>query len=431
MRWLLILMVGTMFSLNPAFCQTPRIYTQPKLPPRDFLQRLGLEIGWTGKLQTTGLRDAITSMQLLPHPKGDEFLVQTRSGVVQLMDAETGDVKWLARVGLPYTMQQPAAYNEDSIFVVRQQTLYALDRKTGKNRIYTIDRNTNSPNLGFKLLATPSAQPVADEVAIFIPSDDRLTAYVMPAIEKDAKTIAAQYQENPFQPIQKDLEDLQPTFLWNNKIPGTIITTPPLLTASQVTVIGNNGSLSSFNKFRSTLLYDFETYEPVSVGMGHYDGTAYIASTDKALYALDIINQRLLWRFFPGDLALETPRVNEKDIFLVTKQYGLARIDRDSGKKMWQNRHAMKFLSVNKDLVFAMSQRSELMVLDYRNGKTLGKLDLSDWTVHMSNIYTDRIYLAAHNGKILCLHSRRDSQPYRSIPFPKKKDDETKVQTGS
>ena len=76
---------------------------------------------------------------------GKAILVQTRSGLVTQLDAETG--AWLsgdARVGNLYQTLYPATYNNSSVFVINNNYLYALDRKDG-----SIQFQTNLPVADF------------------------------------------------------------------------------------------------------------------------------------------------------------------------------------------------------------------------------------------------------------------------------------------
>src|SRR5688572_24377450 len=78
-----------------------RVVTNPKIPPRDVLERLNLSLAWKTKLPTGGLRDGLFTLQLIPGKKRTELVVQTIFGAVFLLDAETGDLLWRTTVGIP------------------------------------------------------------------------------------------------------------------------------------------------------------------------------------------------------------------------------------------------------------------------------------------------------------------------------------------
>ena len=88
-----------------------------------------------------------------------QLVVQTISGTVYMLDAETGDPLWHTSVGIPGWSGQPVGYNEQSLFVIRRDIVYVLNRATGAQRYYTLDRDTKLPTYGFTLPGAPSAAP--------------------------------------------------------------------------------------------------------------------------------------------------------------------------------------------------------------------------------------------------------------------------------
>src|SRR5947207_14241916 len=80
----------------PAWSQPPRtLVTNPAPPSREALDRLNLQLGWRALLPTDGLRDGLATVQFL----GDLIVVQTRSGLLVALEAETGAPRWTVRIG--------------------------------------------------------------------------------------------------------------------------------------------------------------------------------------------------------------------------------------------------------------------------------------------------------------------------------------------
>src|SRR5687767_12597457 len=86
-----------------AFSQAPyKVYTSPKLPARDALERMNLKIAWHTRVGVDGQRDGVFSVQLIPG-KPNQLVVQTYKGAVFLYDADQGDLIWkTTSVGVPY-----------------------------------------------------------------------------------------------------------------------------------------------------------------------------------------------------------------------------------------------------------------------------------------------------------------------------------------
>src|ERR1700675_2505300 len=99
---LLVLVVTSVWS-QPAL----RIMTRPKAPSRDVLERLNLSLAWQTRLATGGQRDGLFTLQLIPARKRMQLVVQTISGTVYMLDAETGDPLWHTSAGIPGWSGQP------------------------------------------------------------------------------------------------------------------------------------------------------------------------------------------------------------------------------------------------------------------------------------------------------------------------------------
>jgi hypothetical protein len=118
-----------------------------------------------------------------------------------------------------------------------------------------------------------------------------------------------------------------------------------------------------------------------------------------------------MWRFTTGAPIRQQPAVTDKSIFVVAEGRGLFRIDRRTGKEMWRNRNARRFLAVNSKFVYAFDRSGYLLVLDQERGTTLGKMDTGAFVVPITNEFTDRLFLASHNGLIVCLRDHDQRTP--------------------
>src|SRR5207245_3789073 len=186
-----------LLAAGVACCQQSevRIQTKPIPPSRDTLDRLNLTLAWRTKLPMDGLRDGIAHVQLIPGKQFPLLLVQTFKGATVAFNAETGDMLWYVTVGRPYEPAQPAGYNSQTIFVVRREYLYALDRDTGKHYLFDFEEPTKVPVYGYQLESVPSTGLVADEGALFICFSDRVIRYAVPNFRVAFKGV-----ERPFKP---------------------------------------------------------------------------------------------------------------------------------------------------------------------------------------------------------------------------------------
>jgi outer membrane protein assembly factor BamB len=408
MKKLTILIVTVMLTAT-ALAQPPiHVLTRPLPPARDVLDRLNLAQGWRSRIPLHSGRDGIFSAQLIPGADGMQLVVQTRYGSVVLLDAETGDTLWRTSVGLPYWEAQPVAYNSSSIFTTRRDMLYVLSRKTGAQRVFTIDRDSKLPNYGMKLLGAPSSAAVADESGIFFCMESRITGYLLPPYGDMDK----------FQAEKGNTEDLHVLdhieYVWTRLMSGQHFDRPPILATGRVVAVSTEGLLLSLARLNGTLQEDYQFNKRVSAGMGQHGDMGYIGCDDYSLYAMDVTGASLRWRFLGGAPIQRQPAVTDRDVFVSPYRRGLYRLDRDSGFEKWWNRKAERFLSANQKFVYAVDSIGKLLVLDYARGTELAHYDISDYVLPITNEWTDRIYFANHDGQVLCLRYRDNPTPLRT-----------------
>jgi hypothetical protein len=139
----------------------------------------------------------------------------------------------------------------------------------------------------------------------------------------------------------------------------------------------------------------------------------------------------LLWRY-TADTALDRqPAVVGDDIFITTAQSQLYRINRQTGESGWRDpqkfldRHVndvRHFLAANDRFVYGQSTKNEIVILDRQRGVEIGRLPMTGFTFGYENQKTDRVYLAANNGTLICLRDLNKTKPiiyqHREAPAP-------------
>ena len=114
MKRLAYVLLGTTAAVGltmPVLAQSARsqLYSTPLPPPREVLDRLNLQMNWRVYVPMDGRHDGLATVQL----HGPDLYVQTRSGMMALLDAETGVTRWRSprRSSLPCRtrsgLQQP------------------------------------------------------------------------------------------------------------------------------------------------------------------------------------------------------------------------------------------------------------------------------------------------------------------------------------
>jgi len=412
-------------------------YTQPVPPPREFLDRLNLTMSYRLYVPMDGRHDGLVTVQL----HGSNLYVQTRSGLVMLIDAETGATLWRQRVGRPYVAEHALAFNSREVYVVNNLYLYALDLLTGE------------VNWSFRMPEGIAAPPVADENMLYIATPTgRLSAYYLPrpdrlasgppgdvsqraASGEEYKPMAALRQEArsstaAISPLTRSAREastvgevvgLQPILAWSEHT-SLRLELPSVLTSDRLVIPIPNGTVLGLGKLQpvggiSNVIYRFSAESSIRMPSGHFNGVAYIGSEDANLYALDASLGRLLWRSTIGVPITRRPAVTDEDVYLVSARQGMMLLDRATGQPKWRiptpaglaesNANADYFLAANPKYVYAFDASGRFLVLDRRRGITLSGFDSRDFVFPISNDVTDRVYLAANNGLIVCLHDRQ------------------------
>lgn len=409
--------------LIPLWChgQTPiKITTAPKLPNREALDRMNLTVAWHARVHVDGTKDGVASVQILPG-KSNQILVQTYKGGVFLYDADRGDLIWKTQVGVPYWAPQPAGFNSHSIFVTRRKTLHVLNRFDGAQRVFTYYPRLKHYEFGYELLHTPNAGLVVDEESVYISMGERMNAIFVPnfglidAIKARREQLRKEGKPLPVEDAaMQSLDPPQPEFAWGYRFGSEFTTSSALVHGEQVSLLTAQGTLVSLARFGKNIgaeLFEFKAIGKTPGLPTQHQNMAYFGSDDFNLYAVDMDGGRLVWRYASGAPILRGPNVNDRDVFVSPERIGLRRIDRNTGREVWTNRDSHQFLAANDAYVYALDRHGRFNVVDSRRGTTLATHDLSDWTISLANEWTDRIYLAANDGQVMCLHRKDLARP--------------------
>jgi hypothetical protein len=204
---------------------------------------------------------------------------------------------------------------------------------------------------------------------------------------------------------------------------------PPTQTADSLFVIDPSGKAKGYDKIdrlnRAGLEYFRLNLEgAVRYPPRSYGNMVFFGCDDANVYAVDTTRGKLVWRYIAGTPISRSPVVLEEEVYVTSEREGMARLDRATGEPTWKvpvgrqvfvnNSQADLFLAASKRFVYATDSTNErLLVLDRRRGVTLGSMFIRDFRYPIVNNVTDRLYLAANDGTIVCLHDREQSEPLR------------------
>jgi len=418
MKMLLGAVVALLLVVTPLTAQLKsRQFTNPTVPSRRALDRVNLNVAWSAHLPVQGRRDGIFSVQLV----GKQILVQTVSGVITALDADTGVTEWRTRVGLPYRVSRPLGYNRKSVFAVRGHFLFSIDRVTGHTE--------------WKYVMPDGAAtaPVADNEAVYLVlGTARIYAYLFPDLKEWRRKNKEKEKRMETTPERKpslglyggssgiSIENLaelrrnlgpEPERAWQYLFEAGAVQSAPVQTTEALALATSNGYFFIVSKFAPRELFRFKTENRITAPPGQHGEDAYFAGEDFVLYAVNLPSQRFHWRFTAGGPIRQQPAVTDKSVFIVADGLGMFRINRATGKEVWRSRAARRFLATNDKFVYAFDRVGNLLVLDHDRGTTLGKLGTRDFVFPIANEWSDRLFLASHNGLLVCLRDHNLKSP--------------------
>ena len=392
-----------------------RLYTHPLTPPDEALERLHLKLAWRSYIPTDGRRDGLLSVQIL----SDQILVQTRSGMLVALNPADGSAQWRAAIGLPYRALAPAAINDRSLFVYNGVRLFSLDRKTGQ-----FQWELTPPN-------GPSAAPVANDKHLFLTlNTGLLDVYELPRVSQPrtppvappgaaspptpAEPMGPSASSPP--PVAPETPEGPPASRIPESIfgyrPGGRLERTPLVAEDKVMIVDTTGVIEGVYQEGPTVQYRVELESPVTAPMSQYGNVAYVATLNQHLTAVNMLNGGIEWQFLSAAPAHVRPAATEEDVYVSTMSGGLHRLNRQNGQEIWRNAEAGQFLAANKTLVYARDiEGVRLLIIDRLRGTTLTRFPIRDFVFPISNDVTDRLFLAANDGTLLCLHDQAYPTP--------------------
>lgn len=457
--------------------QDSRIYSRPAIPAQAALDRLNLKMAWRTYLPVDGRRDGLLSVQLLEkqilvqlrsgmivsvHPETGRTQWMTRVGIpyrtsqalgfndrtvfavngvnLHALDRATGQRLW--EFALPTAPSAPPVADAERVYLCYSDWLYTYDLPKSEMDGGVLKAVGKKP--GDKIGDKGGKMPDGD-------GDKMMDGEKKPDGDGDKKPDEDKKPDpgngdkkpDPVKPApgSKPLSVLdlhgrgttatmtytgvgglagpgmetgpRPLYAWNFAAPSRIEQTP-VLTVESVVLAGADGTFFATSKFASQLLYRFPTEGPITAPLGFHGETAYVASHDSNVYAFNIITGRNLWRYTGGSRISHKPEVTDEDIYITPEKGGLIRLERDTGLLAWRTPSADRFVASNRKLVYAMDRSGRLVILDRARGTVLSSWDTRDFVVPISNEMTDRLFLAANDGLMICLHDRANPTPLRN-----------------
>lgn len=128
------------------------------------------------------------------------------------------------------------------------------------------------------------------------------------------------------------------------------------------------------------------------------------------------------WRADVGGINNHSPFVTKDHVYASGDDSGVICVKRDTGAVVWRSdKNADRVIGANEEFVYVRDRQGRFLVYDAKRATDparkksvpLGSTNLSDFNVHIVNTVSDRVYLAADNGLLVCV---RDAAPKYARP---------------
>lgn len=334
---------------------------------------------------------------------------------------------WQARLPLaPGDRAQEAYLIDEALYVITDGgSLFALTAETGlirwaeklteaNYRIYRPAHIRTADGFG------PVVIPTTTEVFVYDRFSGDLLKRFRPEFAVGSAAVA--YDDNLFMGSSDGRfyslkinhpQARKPYKRWTVLAGGPVTAAPILYHRNMLLFASQSGTVFSCRAADKFLNWSFRAGGPV-VGDPAVDASgAYVASTDRSLYKLDLADGTVIWRVRMPRPLTEGPIVTAHTVFQYCTASGISAIDADTGKTKWRIADGRAFVAHTRsgDVILTRDTKSRRLVLvDHERGEVRRTIDAEAVVATVTNTLNDALYMLGGRGRVLC--ARLDSVPY-------------------
>lgn len=214
---------------------------------------------------------------------------------------------------------------------------------------------------------------------------------------------------------------------------------PVALTPTRAWAVTADNTIYALNKLSEAGKVAVEVNDrltsPVAAAPAVGGTTHYVPLGNGTMIAIDATSGNLSgglsvkWRGDPGGLNNHTPFLTKGHVYAAGDDSGVACLDRATGDLIWRSdANADRVIGATEELLYVRDRQGRFLVYDAKRAtdparkqsRPLGSVDLPNFGIHVVNTASDRVYLAADNGLIVCMRDARAkyAKPVRIWPAP-------------
>lgn len=374
----------TLVCGNWANAQQPR-----RLPDEEVLARHNLQRRWHTQVPILKVRERITYLKV----QDGLLFASSDQGMVHVLEAESGRLLWSATAGeLGTAIYQPSA-TKQFVYVVGGEVVKQFDRGNGRLNWSKVVQSGISSGV------------VSNDEFLYVPTvDQRLNAIGL-------------------------TDDYRRTFtkhpvVWYYFV-GAPIDNPPILLKDRVIVAARDGKVYAMALDQRIVLYRYYTDSQLAAPLANWDDSLYISCVDSSIYCVNLSSGLTKWRYVTGYPISKAAIPFANDVFVVSDGAGMFCIDNNTGKPRWLNDRVVTILAASEKHVYGVDRDHNGLVIDRKDGNTIGVAAIRGFTLNAENRFNDRIYMGTQDGLIVCVAEKGSDKPYiHSLRRTKGTDDE-------
>ncbi len=342
--------------------------TQAQIVEDAALRDIGLSTYWRAQLPLAA-DDAVVQSFLV-----DEALyITTKNGTIFSLVANAGLIRWAEKVTeRNYTIYAPShAWTADGtgpVIVTTTTQIYILDRYSG------------------------------ELINAFRPDFPAGGA----AIGADYELYLGSANSMFYSLAWKPQRGCTPIKRWEVRSGGPISAAPQFLGGDSLVFASQSGYVFSCTTNDKALNWSYPIGQAVVDSLVVDETGVYAASVDRSLYKINASNGRLIWRHRMPSPLRRAPVVVDQTVYQFCQNFGLAAINRDTGREIWHYPEGVNIAAQDERIDFVFAHGPALVAIDRENGQAQGRLDLTGVHHATTNAMSDHVYLIGHQGYMVC-----------------------------
>lgn len=154
---------------------------------------------------------------------------------------------------------------------------------------------------------------------------------------------------------------------------------------------------------KAAKIWQFDAPSAV-VGPVVHDATSlYFACRDTCVYRIELSSGKLLWKYQTQGILDTASQLGGKLVYQCVPGMGLAAIDKQTGKLVWQVKDGAGMLSESGDKTLVVTKGGAIVAMDNAKAKQLYSVNVALPLRYATNTADSRIYIADAQGRIACL----------------------------